>query len=198
MFNGYKWIVCLYTFFSSVLLVDVVRSGFLHLCAGDEGLHAVALGVDLDLRQEEHVDVLYVAACGEVLSCVGRRCGYAQLEGSEAVYLHLHRVLELCGHRVDQLAYHRQNVRALHGTVVLHDVGEVVGGHCSFVYGACIPFAVECVLTVALIDFVLNCHNVFSFLCVLMVRLFGEIVACRCRRPVVVPSGSVDREPCRL
>ena len=59
----------------------------------------------------------------------------------------------------------------LHGTVVLHDVGEVVGGHCSFVYGACIPFAVECVLTVALIDFVLNCHDVFSFLCVLMVLI---------------------------
>ena len=106
----------------------------------------------------------HVLQYSPVFSRVGGSRVHAHTEGAEAIELHNHRVLQLVVHHLHQLSQHCYDVALLHGTVALHDGGQLFSTDGAVVLHASVPFAVKLVATFCLIKFVIYCHNVFSFL----------------------------------
>ena len=136
-----------------------------HLHAGEHRLHALARhDVLVHLRCEAHTSADDVVLWLELLEARAALRLQSYAEGAQTLNLHAVRVEQLGLHHLRQLGEHGEDVRILHGTVRLHYLRELPQAHRLAVSRTSLVESLACVVSLALIDLVIHCHNVFSFL----------------------------------
>ena len=119
---------------------------------GEDAAHLAGCLILVTFRGEVHAEAVHVLVARELLGGSGAVGLYANLERAEAFETYGVGVLELGGHHLYELLEYRLDVRLLDGTVVLDDLGELVGAEGVEDYGAAVIQVLR-LLTVVAVNF---------------------------------------------
>jgi hypothetical protein len=154
------------SYYSPLLLLwRGVVLGFCQAAVLHQVLHALTVYGDVGLGLEDDVYTLDVVLHGKLAGTFGTSGGDTQLEGTEIRDGHTLGVLEQVAHGRSEFAEHGQDIGSLHGTVVLHPLGQFLYAHGLVDDYSAIPLVIGGRLFVLVLILLIDqLHNV---LCVL-------------------------------